>query len=63
MRAEHAALLRSHDDLRAVLILAGKEIRRLNFGRKDSPVFVKLRQVLREARAARRAFTGSRRAA
>ncbi len=55
MKAEQAAaLLRSHDDLRAAVILAGKEIRRLNFGRKDSPVLVKLRQVLRESRAVRR---------
>ena len=49
MKDEYAALVRSHDDLRAALILAGKEIRKLNFGRTDSPAFVKLRQVLRES--------------
>jgi hypothetical protein len=44
-------LIRSNDELRAVLILAGNEIRKLNFGRKDSPLLKKMRQVLREARA------------
>jgi len=44
-------LLRSHDELRAALLLAGKEIRKLNFGRKDSDVLKMLRRVLREARA------------
>jgi hypothetical protein len=43
-------LLRSHDELRAALILAGREIRKLNFGKRDSPVLEKLRQVLKEAR-------------
>jgi hypothetical protein len=43
-------LERSHCELRATLILAGKEIRRLNFGRRDNPVLVKMRQVLRDAR-------------
>jgi len=38
----------------AALILAGKEIRKLNFGRADSPVLVVLRRVLREARAVAR---------
>lgn len=30
-------LERSHAELRAEVILAGKEIRKLNFGRADSP--------------------------
>lgn len=43
-------LLRSHDELRAVVRIAGKEITKLNFGRKNSPVLQLLRRVLREAR-------------
>ena len=35
-------------------ILAGKEIRKLNFGRADSPVLGLLRRVLRDARAVAR---------
>lgn len=31
-------LQRSHTELRAAVVLAGKEIRKLNFGRRDSPV-------------------------
>ena len=45
-------LQRSHAELRAAVILAGKEIRKLNFGKADSPVLAMLRRVLREARAA-----------
>jgi hypothetical protein len=30
-------LERSHSELRAALIVAGREIRRLNFGRQSSP--------------------------
>lgn len=48
-------LQRSHDDLRAALLIAGKEIRKLNFGRTDTPVLNLLRRVLREARAAAKA--------
>ena len=48
-------LLRSHDELRAALLLAGKEIRKLNFGRKDSDVLKMLRRVLREARVVAKA--------
>ena len=48
-------LLRSHDELRAALLLAGKEIRKLNFGRKDSDVLKMLRRVLREARTVAKA--------
>jgi hypothetical protein len=44
-------LQRSHAELRAALILAGKEIRKLNFGRADNPVPAVLRRVLRESRA------------
>jgi hypothetical protein len=36
------------------VILAGKEIRKLNFGRADSPVLGVLRRVLRESRAVAR---------
>jgi len=43
-------LLASHSELRAALIVAGKEIRRLNFGKKDSKVLVLLRRVLRDSR-------------
>jgi hypothetical protein len=35
-------------------MLAGKEIRKLNFGKADSPVLALLRRVLREARAVAR---------
>jgi hypothetical protein len=47
-------LQRSHAELRGAVILAGKEIRGLNFGRADSPVLVILRRVLRESRAVAR---------
>ncbi len=46
----HAELSASHDKLRAAVIFAGREIRRLNFGRKDSETLKLLRDVLREAR-------------
>jgi hypothetical protein len=42
-------LQRSHAELRAAVMLAGKEIRKLNFGRADSPVLAILRHVLRES--------------
>jgi hypothetical protein len=45
------ALELSRADLRAALILAGKEVRKLNFGRKDTPLLRTLRRVLRESRA------------
>jgi hypothetical protein len=44
-------LQRSHDQLRAAVILAAREIKRLQFGKQDSPVLAKLREVIREARA------------
>jgi hypothetical protein len=42
---------RSHAELRAALMLAGKRIVNLSFGRRDDPVLVILRRVLRDARA------------
>ena len=44
-------LERSHAELRAGVILAGKRIVKLNFGKRDDKVLVVLRRVLREARA------------
>lgn len=49
-------LERSHHELRAAVILAARHIKKLSFGRKDDPVLVILRRVLREARAASRAM-------
>jgi len=46
-------LQRSHAELRAAVILAGKEIRKLNFGKANSPVLSILRRVLREAAPSR----------
>jgi hypothetical protein len=43
-------LQRSHAELRAAVVLGGKEICKLNFGRADSPVLAILRRV-RESRA------------
>jgi hypothetical protein len=57
-RGAASDLLRSHDELRAALIVAGKEIRKLNFGRSDTPVLKLLRRVLREARAVAAAEKG-----
>jgi hypothetical protein len=56
-------LQRSHDDLRAVLRLAGAEIRKHSIGRRDSPLLQLMRRVLREARivateAAKKASAG-----
>jgi hypothetical protein len=48
-------LQRSHDELRAALVTAGKEIRKLNFGKRDAPVLQLMRRVLREARAVAKA--------
>ena len=47
-------LQRSHAELRAAVILAGKEIRKLKFGGADSPVLAVRRRVLRESRAVRK---------
>lgn len=49
-------LLRSHAELRAALILAGKRIRKLSFGRREDRVLPTLRRVLREARAMARPY-------
>jgi hypothetical protein len=43
-------LERSHSGLRAAVIIAGREIRRLNFGRRDNLVLVKMREVVRDTR-------------
>jgi hypothetical protein len=51
-------LLHSHDVLRAAVILAGKEIRKLNFRRRDNPVLPILGRVLRESREVARAYRG-----
>ena len=45
------ALLRSHDELRAALRLAEREIRKLNFGKKETPLLQLLARVMREGRA------------
>jgi hypothetical protein len=44
-------LERSHTELRAALMLAGRRIVKLNFGRRNDPALPILRRVLREARA------------
>lgn len=43
-------LLRSHRELRAALRLAEAEIRKLNFGRKETPLLFLLRRIAMEAR-------------
>jgi len=55
MAKAKSELMRSHDELRAALVVAGREIRKLNFGKKDSPVLQKLREVLKEARVVAKA--------
>jgi hypothetical protein len=49
----------SHTELRAALLLAGKHIVKLNFGKRDDPLLLVLRRVLRDARliAKRRGIT------
>jgi hypothetical protein len=46
LRVAEADLLRSHEESRAALRLAGAEISKLNFGRKDTPILKQLRRVL-----------------
>jgi len=46
-----------NDDLRAVLRLAGIELRKRSIGRPDSPLLQLMRRVLREARAAAKTET------
>lgn len=48
-----AALELSHDQLRAALIVAAKEIKKLNLGKTDSHVLRMLRAKLREGRQVR----------
>jgi hypothetical protein len=43
-------LERTNAELGAALILAGKRIVKLNFGRREDPVLSILRRVLRESR-------------
>ena len=50
-------LQRFHDELRGALRLAGAEIRKLNFGRADTPLLKLLRRVLRESRVVAKAQT------
>jgi hypothetical protein len=50
-QSTYAALLKSHDELRAAIILAGKELRRHCV---NEPLLRILRRMLREARAARK---------
>jgi hypothetical protein len=45
-------LERSHVELRAALMLAGKQLVKLSFGKRDDPVLPILRRVLRDAPAA-----------
>jgi len=52
-----ADLLLSHDLLRGALIIAGKRIRKLQFGRRnDDPVLLYLQNALREARVIRKKY-------
>jgi hypothetical protein len=46
-------LERTNAELRAAIILVGKRIRRLNFGRCEDPVVAILRRTLRESRNSR----------
>jgi hypothetical protein len=54
--AAQKELLRSHDELRAAIIIAGKRIRKLQFGRRKDDLADYLRKVLRQARTVRRKF-------
>jgi len=49
-------LLRSHNELRAALILAGRRIRTLSFGRRDDKALPILRRTLKDARAVAKKF-------
>ena len=52
-------LLTSNAELRAALILAGREIRKLNFGKKETPVLKILRRTLRVSRELARRVKGT----
>lgn len=47
-------LERSHTELRAMLILAGRRIRMQNVGRRNQPLLDKIREVLRDAQRVKR---------
>lgn len=52
---ELGVLLSSHDQLRAAVIIAGKRIRKLQFGKANGdPVLKYLRDALYEARSVRK---------
>jgi hypothetical protein len=51
-----ADLLQSHNELGAALILAGKKIRRLSFGKRDNKTLPILRRTLRESRVVAKRF-------
>jgi len=55
-RSEQAMneLKRSHGEPGAAVIAAGKQIRKLNFGRPDGPVLAVVRRVPRDSRAVAR---------
>jgi hypothetical protein len=48
---------RANAELRAAIIVAGKRIVKLNFGRRNDPVLTILRRVLRASRQGARART------
>lgn len=48
-------LQRSHTELRAILRLAGRELTKLGFGKRDTPLLRKMREILQDARAVARA--------
>ncbi len=52
-------LTRSHDELRAALIVASRRIRQLRFRRRNDPVLRLLRTVLRDASGVRVEFKAS----
>ena len=51
-------LLKSFDELRAVLRLAGIELKRHTIGRRDSELLKLMRRTLREARIVAKAESG-----
>jgi hypothetical protein len=54
-------LERANAELRGALILAGKRIVKLNFGRREDPVLQILRRVLRESRQVAKGTSTSKR--
>ena len=52
---EKSDLLHSHDELRAVVRLAGAELKIRRIGRKDRPLLQLMRRVLRKARGVAKA--------